>query len=220
MEIEMEDFNQVSKIPIFKKIDRAVFQRLDQFRSSPNYNGVQDFYNGLDEEQQKVFKSVVTISIFIVPLIFISILWWQNSSLKNDLQSRIDLVSKASEIIGQRESLQNIVPNILSMAPIDGQSMMTSKVSNILSSTGMDLSKIRIEEFNSDISSGNIVKAEASLKFSNLSTDEMINMLVNLIQREKFRIQNVEIIRNNDNNLLNGQFRIVHLSLAQNIEED
>lgn len=216
----MEDFNQVSKIPLFKKIDRAIFQRLDQFRSSPSYNGLQDFYNGLDEEQQKVFKSIVTISIFIVPMIFISILWWQNSSINSDLQSRIELVSKANEIIGQRESLQNIAPNILSMGPIDGQSMMTSRVSNILSSSGMDLSKIKIEEFSSDISAGNIVKSEASLKFSNLSTDEMVNMLTNLIQREKFRIQNVDIIRNNDNNLLNGQFRIVHLSLAQNIEED
>jgi predicted XRE-type DNA-binding protein len=216
----MEDFNPVSRMPLFKKIDRAIFERLDRFRLTPGYNGIQDFYNGLDEEQQKVFKSVVVISIFIVPLIFMSILWWQNSSIKSDLQTRIDLVSKANEIIGQRESLQNIAPNILSLNPIDGQSMMTSRVSNVLSSSGMDLSKIRIDDFASDISSGNIIKSEANLKFSNFSTDEMINMLLNLIQREKFRIQHVNISRNNDNNLLNGRFHIVHLSIAQNVEED
>ncbi len=216
----MEDFNQVSRMPLFKKIDRAIFERLDRFRSSPGYNNVQDFYNGLDEEQQKVFKSVVVISIFIVPIIFLSILWWQNSSIKTDLQARVDLVSKANEIIGQRESLQNIAPNILSSSPIDGQSMMTSRVSNILSSSGMDLSKIKIDDFASDISSGNIVKSESNLNFSNFSTDEMVNMLLNLIQREKFRIQHVNISRNSDNNLLNGRFQIVHLSVAQNIEED
>ena len=84
----------------------------------------------------------------------------------------------------------------------------------------MDLSKIKIEDFASDISSGNIIKSEANLKFSNFSTDEMINMLLNLIQREKFRIQHANISRNSDNNLLNGRFHIVHLSVAQNIEED
>jgi hypothetical protein len=216
----MEDFNQVSRMPLFKKIDRAIFERLDRFRLSPGYNNVQDFYNGLDEDQQKVFKSVIVISIFIVPIIFLSILWWQNNSIKTDLQARVDLVSKANEIIGQRESLQNIAPNILSLNPIDGQSMMTSRVSNVLSSSGMDLSKIKIEDFDSDISSGNIIKSEANLKFSNFSTDEMINMLLNLIQREKFRIQHANISRNSDNNLLNGRFHIVHLSVAQNIEED
>ena len=216
----MEDFNQVSRMPLFKKIDRAIFERLDRFRLSPGYNNVQDFYNGLDEDQQKVFKSVIVISIFIVPIIFLSILWWQNSIIKTDLKARVDLISKANEIIGQRESLQNIGPNILSTSPIDGQSMMTSRVSNILSSSGMDLSKIKIEDFASDISSGNIIKSEANLKFSNFSTDEMINMLLNLIQREKFRIQHANISRNSDNNLLNGRFHIVHLSVAQNIEED
>lgn len=216
----MEDLNQASRIPLFKKIDRAIFERLDRFRLTPGYNGIQDFYNGLDEEQQKVFKSLVVISIFIIPIIFMSVLWWQNGGIKTDLQTRMDLVSKANEIIGQRESLQTIAPNILSLNPIDGQSMMTSRISNILSSSGMDLSKIKIEDFATDISSGNIVKSEANLKFSNFSTDEMINMLLNLIQREKFRIQHVNISRNSDNNLLNGRFHIVHLSVTQNIEED
>ncbi len=216
----MEDFNQKTRLPLFKKIDRALFQRLDLFRASPSYNGIQDFYNGLDEEQQKVFKSGIVVVIFIVPLIIISILWWQNSAIKSDLDKRMNLVAKANEIIGQTEGLVNIAPNILSLNPIDGQSMMTSRVSNTLSSSGIDLSKIRIENFSSDINGENIVRAQGDLVFSNFSTDEMVNTLINLIQREKFRIQYVNINRNNENNLLNGNFRIVHLSLAQNIEED
>ncbi len=49
----MEDFNKTSH-PLFKRVDRAVFERIDKFKTTPGYNNLQDFYNGLEEEQQKV----------------------------------------------------------------------------------------------------------------------------------------------------------------------
>ncbi len=214
----MDEIN--SKIPLFKKIDRAVFERIDKFKLTPGYNNIQDFYNGLEEEQQKVFKAAVVVLIFFIPAMFLGLVWWQNAALKTDMGTRIALISKANEIIGQRQGLLEISPNILSDNPIDGQSMMSSRLSNLLSSMAVDLSKIQVNNYNGELTSGTIQRAEADFQFSNLSTDELMNIFTTMIQREKFRIQSVDIKRNNDTNLLQGQFHAIHFGNAQNIEEE
>jgi hypothetical protein len=216
----MEEINTGSSIPLFKKIDRAVFDRISKFKLSPGYNNLQDFYNGLDEEQQKLFKAAVVIVIFVVPVLLLGLFWWQNNSIRSNLETRINLITKANEIIGQRQSLRNISPMILSENPIDGESMMNSRLSNLLSATGVDLSKITVSDYTGELVSGNIQRSEANFKFSNLSTDELMNIFSSMIQREKFRIQSVDIQRNNETNLLHGNFRAVHLGNAQNLEEE
>lgn len=216
----MEDFNKTASMPLFKKIDREVFDRIDKFKLTPGYNNIQDFYNGMDEEQQKVFKALVSFVLLLIPVILLSFLYWQNTRLKEDLDTRMALISKANEIIGQRQSLRAVSPNILSDNPIDGESMMTSRLSNLLSAMAVDLSKIQVNNYSGEITGGSIMKSEADFQFSNLSTDELMNIFTAMIQREKFRIQSVDIKRNGDTNMLQGQFHAIHFGNAQNVEEE
>lgn len=216
----MEDFNKTASMPLFKKIDREVFERVDKFKLTPGYNNIQDFYNGMDEEQQKVFKAVVVFVLFLIPVVFLSFLYWQNNNLKEDLDTRVALISKANEIIGQRQSLRAVSPNVLSDSPIDGESMMTSRLSNLLSAMSIDLSKIQVNNYSGELTGGSIMRSEADFQFSNFSTDELMNLFTSMIQREKFRIQSVDIKRNADTNMLQGQFHAIHFGSAQNVEEE
>lgn len=212
----MDEINNQSTT--FKKIDREIFERIDKFKLSPSYNGLQDFYNGLEEEQQRLFKGAIIVVLFLLPLLLLGLLFWQNNSLKEDLQTRIALVSKANEIIGQKKGLDQVSSNILSDNPIDGASMMTSRLSNLLSSAGMDLSKIQVINYNNEMISDSIMRAEADFSFNNVSTDELMNIFTAMITREKFRIQSVEIKRNAESNLLQGQFHAIHFSNAAEVE--
>ncbi len=133
----MEDLN--AKVPLFKKIDKAVFDRLDKFKSTPNYAQLQDLYGGLEEEQQKVAKGVVILFLVTLPMVFISLIWWQNSRLKADLELRKQIVTKANEILGQKQGLRSVKFNVISGNPIDSDSMMTSRLSNMLEGQGVDL---------------------------------------------------------------------------------
>lgn len=201
-----------TKLPIFKKIDQAVFARIDKFKQTPNYNPIQDFYNGLEEEQQKIFKGIIILIIFLVPLTGLGLVWLQNNNFKQDLATRISIISKANEIIGQSQGLQEITPQVFSGNPIDSASMMTSRLSGLLSSAAVDLSKIQVNDFESVTISSHVVKAEANFAFNNLSTDELMNIFTTMISREKFRISSVEIKRNNDTNMLQGKFHALHYS--------
>ena len=214
----VEDVN--TSIPMFKKIDRSVFERIDKFKLTPGYNNLQDFYNGLEEEQQKLFKAIVILMIFLLPTMILGLVWWQNNSLKDDLATRQALITKANEIIGQNQGLREVFPTVLSQNPIDGQDMMSSRMSNMLSAAGIELSKIQVKNYNGEMISSVVMKSEADFAFSNVTTEELMNTFVNMIQREKFRIQSVDIKRNNDTGLLQGQFHAIHFSNAQNTEEE
>lgn len=213
----MEDLKSLT---LFRKIDQAVFERIDKFKQTPNYNSIQDFYNALEEDQQKLFKGLVILSIFLLPLLGLSIVSIQNSGYKDDLSLRTNIVSKANEIIGQSQGLQEIAPEVFSANPIDSQSMMTSRLSGLLSSVGVDLSKIQVSGFISESISSSVMKAEANFAFNNLSNDEMVNLFTAMTSREKFRISSVEIKRNNNTNLLQGQFHAIHYSSVVSTGEE
>jgi hypothetical protein len=214
----MDDLN--TKTPLFKKIDQFFFEQIDKFKSTPNYNLLQDFYNSLEEEQQKVFKAIVILALFLIPTLGMGFIYWQNGKIHDDLELRKSIITKANEIIGQRQSLRDVGPQILSTNPIDSASMMTSKLSNVLSGAGVDLSKIQVGEFATDLNS-NIVKSEATFSFNNFSTDELMNTLTALISREKFRIQSITVTRNEESELLQGNFKAIHFAaVAPNSEAD
>lgn len=202
----------------FKKIDREIFERLDKFKLTPSYGNIQDFYNSMEEEQQRLFKGGVILALFLVPALLLAFLAWQNNSLKEDLNTRISLISKANEIIGQKQGIKRVSPGVLSDNPIDGASMMSSRLSNLLSSIGMDLSKIKVSNYGNEMISDTIMRAEADFAFNNVSTDELMNIFTSMITREKFRIQSVNIKRNADSNLLQGQFHAIHFSNAAEVE--
>ena len=196
----------------FKIVDKTIFERIEKFRQSPNYNGIQDFYNSLEEEQQRTFKGLVVLTIFLIPFIFVGFIMWQNTNLKDDYEIRLSILNRANEIIGQNKGMRDIGPQILSSSPIDSNSMMTSRLSSLLSSSGVDTSKIQVRDFQQTNVSDTVSRAEAEFSFNNLSTDELMNLFTSMIQREKFRIQEVSINRNAETNLLQGQFRAIHLS--------
>src|SRR5690606_36783091 len=177
----------------------------DKFKQTTNYNSVQDFYNGLDEEQQKLFKTAGIAIIFALPLMLLFFLNWQNGKLREELANKISVVEKSNEVLGLRRSLQMAGPALISDSPIDGQSMMNSRISNLFSASGIDLSKIKVSNYEGAPLSESIMESEADFAFSGISTDELMNIFTAMIQREKFKIQSVDIKRNDSSNLLEGQ---------------
>lgn len=208
-----------AKSPLFKKIDSNIFASIDKFKTTSNYQPIQEFYNGLDEDQQKWLKLGVVSSLFLLPALLLGFFWLQNSNLRSDLELRVGTVEKINEILGQNRSLADASPMILSQNPIDSQSMMTSRLGQVLAGS-IDLSKVQVTNFNSSSVTSNVYKAEADFRFSGLSTDQMVNMMTSLIQREKFRIESFSVKRNAESNLLDGEFHAVHFSVAASTLEE
>jgi hypothetical protein len=63
------------------------------------------------------------------------------------------------------------------------------------------------------------MKSDAKFSFNNVSTDELMNILMTMISREKFRISQIEIKRNSDTNMLQGNFQAIHYSSFSSNDE-
>jgi hypothetical protein len=209
-----------SSNPLFRRIDQYVFDQIDRFKLSPNYASLQDFYNGLEEEQQKIFKVLSVIGLALLPALLLMTMWWQLSALRADYEVRAAILATGNEIISQRQGVREVGPAILSQNPIDSNSMMTTRISNVLGASGVDLSKLQVGEFSSSMISETVNRADADIRFTNLSTDELVNVFKGLIGREKFRIESVEVNRSSDTNLLSGQFHAIHFSTVSTPLED
>lgn len=212
----MEDTN--AKVPYLKKMDRAIFEQIDRFKTTPNYTQITDVYNNIEEEQQKLVKGGIMLVLFLFPVIVLSVLWWQNQSIRSDLEMRTSIMNKAQQIIGESLGVTAISPQLISQSPIDSEDMLMSRISNAIAGNGMDTNKITRGEFVTTNVSEKIFQTESVINFTNLSTDELMNMFTGLVRREKMRISEVTINRNADSGLLVGSFRIIHLSLIQSTE--
>lgn len=208
------------KNSIFKRIDTEIFQWVDKLKSHPNYQSFLDFYTGLEDEQKKTFKITTLALLFVLPLILLGFLFFQNHSLKQDFNKRVEIFSKANEILSKNQGVRQVSSNILSQNPIDSSEMIIAKISNTLSPMGVDLNKIRVANFESNEISSSIISSQAEFSFSNMSVNELMDTFIGLIRREKFRIETLHINRNETTSLLSGQFLGIHYSvIPQDMEE-
>lgn len=208
------------KNAIFKRVDTEIFHRIDKFKENPQYQSFLDFYTGLEDEQQKIFKIATLALLFILPLLLLSFLFFQNLNLKADFNKRVEIYSKANEILSKNQGVRQVSSNILSQNPIDSSEMVISKISNSLAPLGVDLNKIRVANFESNEISSSIISSQAEFSFTNMSVNELMDTFIGLIRREKFRIESLKINRNDSTSLLSGQFQGIHYSvIPQDLEE-
>ena len=201
------------KNALFKRLDTEVFQGLDKLKTHPNYQSILDFYTNLEDDQQKFLKSGMMIALFVIPMILVTFLFFQNQSLKSDFSQRVEIYKKANEILAKNQGVRDISSNIFSQNPIDSSEMIISKISSAVGPT-VDLNKIKVSNFTSDQISSSIVNSQATFSFKEMSVNELMDTFVGLIRREKFRIQSIQIIRNENTNLLQGSFVGIHYSVV------
>lgn len=208
------------KNALFKKLDTEVFQGLDKLKNHPNYQSFLDFYTNLEDDQQKFLKSGMMIALVAVPMLLVAFLFFQNQSLKSDFSQRVEIYKKANEILAKNQGVRDISNNIFSQNPIDSSEMVISKISSAVG-TAVDLNKISVSNFTSDQISSSIVNSQATFSFKEMSVNELMDTFIGLIRREKFRIQSIQITRNENTNLLQGNFVGIHYSVvSQEADEE
>jgi hypothetical protein len=205
---------------ILKRFDTFLFQKLDELKQQPGYSKSVEFYANLEEDQQRIAKWVLLSMTALLPLIVVMIFWLQNSSLHSDLENRIELVDTMQEIITQNSEAGGLSMELAASSPISSESEMQSRLSMALSRSSIDLSKIRISNFNMENVSDTLIRAESDVKFEGLSTEQLMSLFTFMIQTEKFKISSVEITRSTQSNMLEGFFHGIHFGQVLPKEDD
>lgn len=205
---------------LVKRFDLFLFQKLDEVKNQASYGKSVEFYSNLDEDQQRIAKWALLSLTALLPMILVLIFWFQNNTLQNDLESRIELVDTMQEIITQNSEAGGLSLGLAASTPISSESEMQTRLSTTLSRSSVDLSKIRISNFSMENVSDTLVRSESDVKFDGLSTEQLMSLFTYMIQTEKFKISSVEIIRNSRTNLLEGLFHGIHFGQVLAQEDD
>ena len=203
------------KIPLLKRFDIWLFSQLDEFRKTPGYAKLLESYAGLDDDKQKAAKWLLLTSTCLIPLVLVTLMWWHNSKAEKDLAMRIALVERMQQIIAQNGEIGGLINVVASPMALTNESDLTGRLSGTLSGAGIDLAKVRVNNFTSDNVTNELVRAEADFTFDGLSTDQLVSLFTSLLQQERFRIASVQISRNSSTNLLEGNFHGVHFGSVQ-----
>jgi hypothetical protein len=207
-------------LQILKKLDSALFVKLDQLQTKSEYNRFIEFYSNLDDNQQVIAKWSLLIFSFSLPLLIVFIFWIGNSSLHSDYEARLELIDTMQEIIAQNSEVGGITAMLASANAINSESELQTRMSQVLTRGGIDLNKIKVSNFSLENVSDGLTRSEADVKFENISTDQLVSLFTFLIQTEKFKISSVEISRNAQTNFLDGVFHAIHYGQVLTQEDE
>lgn len=209
-----------ARTPVLKKLDQAIFTQVDEFKKTSAHSQILEFYGGLEDEGQKLFKWILLLATVAIPFLLFVVLWFQNSRIEAELNSRIALVERMQQIITQNTEVGGLATSIAAPSAFTSEDELTDRVTNSLRAATIDVSKVRISNFTSDAISPLLTRSEADFKFEGLTTDQLVGMFTMLLQRERFRVSAVEIQRNSGSNLLDGTFHAIHFGETQLAEEE
>lgn len=196
---------------IFIKIDEFIFHKLDLFKSEGSFQKINEILSGFDEEQQKIFAQVLTFTVLLVPYFFVASLWWGNHSSKKRVDVKNQILEQISTLNGSRDLLSNVSSSYLAPMAITGQEDLDNKIRNIMSSTGIDQSKVNVINFSQISTTSTVAKIEAVLSFKHFGTQDFSQFMKSLVETERFKILRINLVKNKATNLLQGEVSLMHL---------
>ncbi len=196
----------------FTWFDSNIFKMADKVKASPGYEKTAEAYNQLEDKEQDIARAIIAVLIVIIPLVILLFVFFSNSSLKSDLEFREKLLYTANEVKEKQKLISVESAKILSPSPISNQGQLSTKVIQIANSAGINSESIKISNFNSTPSKGKINISSADLKLSNFSNKDLFVFIMNLVSREKIKIENYTITRNDKTGFLESILSIVHYS--------
>lgn len=198
----------IEKNSLFKKIDTFVFKQVDLFKASPIYAKIQEPLNLIDDDLRLIINNVLSSILVLTPLVFIGILMFNNYRLKKEITLKKDIISRSNEILMNKNEIQNVASNFFTNSTIDSDSAMNGRIKNLSSSISLDPNKVNVSNFTTEPSFAKSNKVIATINFSKLSTNELVNLLSGLLEREKMRISGVTIRKNPNDTQLEGFFQV------------
>lgn len=196
---------------IFIKVDEFIFQKLDLLRIEGSFQKMNELISALDEKQQKIFAQIITFTLLIVPFLVVIFLWWGNHFAKNRIEVKSQILEQISLLNNSRDSLMQVSSIYLAPVAITGQEDLDNKIRNLMSTSGVEQSKVSVKSFNQISSTSTISKVEAVLTFKDFGTSDFSNFMHSLVEREKFKVMKLNLTKNKTTALLSGEVSLIHL---------
>jgi len=199
------------KESLFKKVDTFVFKQVELIKSHPQVTPLLAKIEQLPDAQQKIINQVSTLILGFSPLFLFLILFFQNVSLRSELDSNEELLAVINNIASKSNELSQVTRQLAGPQAYEDKTAFEQKLRGLLAGKGIDPTNLNIQNFESGQSTEEITSFTASLTFKRLSTAQMIDVIEGFMIQDKMKISSLEIIRNDENSTLAGTIGIQHI---------
>lgn len=198
------------KMSLFKKLDKLIFDQIDNLINHPNYREMMSKLDSLTDEQVKVVNHAVSYFIISLPLIIFLFIFIYFLSASSTLNTSKEILNTIDHISSTKSSVSSLERSLISPGPANNINEFQTKLSGILSRYAIGSDKVTVKTFATEPSGGTIKKSKSQVVFSRFSSKNLADFLTGLTLTQKLKIIDVEIKKTEDRTQLFGQLSIIH----------
>jgi hypothetical protein len=198
---------------LFLKLDTAIFELIDKFKTSQTYMKFSEQISALDEDVRKLINYIIMFLVIALPLIFLGIFKYSNWQLSDRVEKKQDILSKALMIQQTSNTLSSLSGSGKTISPtaFSSQNMVNERIRTLLSTKSVDLKKIQITDYTEEKVGTSITKVQLALVINQMSLNDLKNTIDVLTTNESFIIKETRLTIGETEKDISGQLTILHL---------
>lgn len=197
---------------LFEKIDNALLGQYEQINKSSLYQKVIDVFSSLTDSEQKIVNTVASIVAITLPILIIILLFFSNYSIKNNVSEQEETIREINAYLQNKQELSIINKSFVTHSTLDTKSKLQSKLKSILRLNNINLSSLKIKDFDLSDNNSKMSDIRSLLEFKKFTTIELTNFLKRVLSNENMRVNKLKITKNKKQNLLNGNIEISYFT--------
>ena len=194
---------------LFKPFDEIVFKIVDDIRGTPPVRKLIESTQSMPESQQKIISQGIAFLLIALPVLMLLIIFFSNQSLRGEIALKKEVLELITENQSQKNTISTLGSSLISAQNIKSNEDLQSLIRVSLTSRSMNPSSVNITHFDQFEASSELTQTIATLSFSELSTAEFTNFMIELMQRQ-IKVQSIEIEKNQNSKFLQGSLEIGH----------
>jgi hypothetical protein len=195
---------------IIREIDDLIFKQLDNFRESQAKQKIDETLNTLSEQQLKIVSQAGSYLIIALPLLLVLGLFISNSMLRSKISLKEEILSEIKYYNSKKSEVESVGRRIISPHKVLNRNDMTGRIRRLAQRKDIGSKSLVVANFEALEQSGNISKSEASINVRELTSKNLSDLILGLLQSEKVKIHEIKLKRDKKKKLISGNLKITH----------
>lgn len=195
----------------FKLVDEKIFNLVTDLKSNEQYSQFNQKILSLEDSVQNIIKNILFFTIMFSPIVITAIIYFKISMQNDIISSKKQIISLSDTHAKLERNIKSFSNGLISNEQINSEEDVKNLVSSNPLVSGI-LPRIGFDNFSQTPLSGNLKESTLTLKFSEISTGDLSNLMKFAYQSFKSRLAFVSITRNDQSKLLMGELTLTIIS--------
>jgi hypothetical protein len=195
----------------FLKIDKIIFEKINQFKLNSSYRKLCDFLDQNDDDLNSLIYFSTVFLIIVVPLVLILLISSNTNKIQNKMAVNNHIIHLVNQLDNKNKTLNSNSRIYFTKKLIKNQNDFQNILNTYAQGMGVNTSQISINKINIKNSTSDLITTDVSIILNSFTTKSALDYLKTLIEKAKVNIYNIDITKNK--NKINLKVDLLHYGL-------